>query len=100
MRFTLRAVAGLILLPMLLAGCKHSGNGVASAPYTAASGPAAAEAGELKTFPVRGKIVSVDAAGNKSVPSGAAQIAIPRRRKTPATRLLNRSVISHPGIHP
>ena len=57
MRFALRAVAGLILLPMLLAGCKQSGKGTEGA-----SSAAAVAAGELKTFPVRGRIVSVDAA--------------------------------------
>jgi protein SCO1/2 len=41
----------LILLPMLVAGCKQLGGGA----------PAAA-AGVVKTFPIRGKIVSVDAA--------------------------------------
>src|SRR5208283_5456070 len=62
MRYALRAAAGLILLPMLLAGCKQSSNGVTGASSAAASESAAAAAGELKTFPVRGKIVSVDAA--------------------------------------
>ncbi len=57
MRFALRAAVGLVLLPMLLAGCKQSGKGTEGA-----SSAAAAAAGELKTFPVRGKIVSVDAA--------------------------------------
>ena len=60
MRFALRVAFGLILLPMLLAGCKQSSNGAAAgASSNAASGAAS---GELKTFPVRGKIVSVDAA--------------------------------------
>ncbi len=60
MRFALRVAVGLILLPMLLAGCKQSSNGTAAgASSNAASGAAS---GELKTFPVRGKIVSVDAA--------------------------------------
>jgi protein SCO1/2 len=45
---------------MLLAGCRQSSNGAAAgASSNAASGAAS---GELKTFPVRGKIVSVDAA--------------------------------------
>ena len=57
MRFTLPAAVGLVLLPMLLAGCKQSSNAAAGA-----SSAAAAAAGELKTFPVRGKLVSVDAA--------------------------------------
>ena len=57
MRFALRAAVGLILVPMLLAGCKQSSKGTPGASSTAA-----VAAGELKTFPVRGKIVSVDAA--------------------------------------
>jgi protein SCO1/2 len=60
MRFALRVAVGLILLPMLLAGCRQSSNGAAAgASSNAASGAAS---GELKTFPIRGKIVSVDAA--------------------------------------
>jgi protein SCO1/2 len=42
---------------MLLAGCKQSGKGTEGA-----SSAAAVATGELKTFPVRGRIVSVDAA--------------------------------------
>jgi protein SCO1/2 len=60
MRFALRVAVGLILLPMLLAGCKQPGNGAATSGSGAANGATAA--GELKTFPVRGRIVSVDAA--------------------------------------
>ena len=55
MRIALRAAAGLILVATLVAGCKHTSNGAAGA----ANG--ATPAGELKTFPIRGKIVSVDA---------------------------------------
>ena len=40
---------------MFVVGCKHSGNGAAGSP-----GGAASAVGELKTFPIRGKIVSVD----------------------------------------
>lgn len=54
MRLAWRAVVCLVLIAMVAEGCKQSGGG-------AANGPAAA-AGELKTFPIRGKIVSVDAA--------------------------------------
>jgi protein SCO1/2 len=56
MRFALRAAVGLVLVVTFAAGCKQPGNG---APSNAASGAAS---GELKTFPIRGKIVSVDAA--------------------------------------
>ncbi len=57
MRFALRAAVGLILVATLVAGCKHSSNGAPGAANTSS-----VPAGELKTFPVRGKIVSVDAA--------------------------------------
>jgi protein SCO1/2 len=56
LRFAIRTSACLILVPLLVAGCKQSGD---SAPSPVGA-PAAA--GEVKTFPVRGKIVSVDAA--------------------------------------
>ena len=60
MRFALRAAVGLVLVVTFAAGCKQSGNGAAAgASSNAASGAAARE---LKTFPIRGKIVSVDAA--------------------------------------
>ncbi len=63
MRFAGRAAAGLVLMPVLLAGCKHSSSGAADATAASASGAAnAAAAGEMKTFAIRGKIVSVDAA--------------------------------------
>jgi protein SCO1 len=57
MRFAWRAGVCLGLIAMVLTGCKQSSGG-------AASGPAVA-AGELKSFPIRGKIVSVDAAKGK-----------------------------------
>ena len=56
MRFALQAAVGLVLVATLVAGCRQSSSSAAGAT----SGTAAA--GELKTFPVRGKIVSVDAA--------------------------------------
>ena len=56
MRFALRAAAGLVLVSIFVTGCRQSSS---SAPGSAGSSSAA---GELKTFPVRGKIVSVDAA--------------------------------------
>ena len=52
MRFIMRAAVGLVLVSALMTGCKHSSGNE--------SGPAAA--GELKTFPIRGKVVSVDTA--------------------------------------
>jgi len=55
MRFAWRAVVGLVLMTMLVTSCKQSSNSAPSAAGTAA-------AGELKTFPIRGKVVSVDAA--------------------------------------
>jgi protein SCO1 len=51
LRFAIRSAAFLILLPLFVAGCKQPGG---SAPVEVA--------GEVKTFPIRGKIVSVDAA--------------------------------------
>jgi protein SCO1/2 len=57
MRFVWRAVVCLVLSVVFVAGCKGSGGGASNA-----SGAGASAAGELKTFPIRGKIVSVDAA--------------------------------------
>src|ERR1035441_6820385 len=57
MRFVWRAVVCLVLSVVFVAGCKGSGGGGSNA-----SGAGASAAGELKTFPIRGKIVSVDAA--------------------------------------
>jgi protein SCO1 len=90
MRFALPGAVGLVLVATLVAGCKHSGNGVAGAPSTAASGPAAAEAGELKTFPVRGKIVSVDAAkgmvmlDHEAIPGFMDAMIMPYKLKDPS----------------
>src|ERR1035437_10861241 len=56
MRFVWRAVVCLVLSVVVVAGCKGSGGGASNA-----SGAGASAAGELKTFPIRGKIVSVDA---------------------------------------
>src|ERR1700678_634348 len=51
LRFTMRSVVWLVLVCGLVAGCKQPNDG--------ATGPVA---GEVKTFPIRGKIMSVDAA--------------------------------------
>ena len=50
-RVAVRVAICLALVPMLMTGCKGSSGGTA-----------ASASGELKTFPIRGKIVSVDAA--------------------------------------
>src|ERR1017187_6651168 len=60
MRFVWRAVVCLVLSVVFVAGCKGSGGGGSNA-----SGAGASAAGELKAFPIRGKIVSVDAAKGK-----------------------------------
>jgi protein SCO1/2 len=89
MRFTLPAAVGFILLPVLLAGCKHSSNGAAGASSIAAGGPAATDAGELKTFPVRGRIVSVDAAkgmvmlDHEAIPGFMDAMTMPYKLKDP-----------------
>jgi protein SCO1 len=57
MRFAMRAAVFLGLIAAMAAGCRQSGGGASGG----ASG-SASPAGELKTFPIRGKIVSVDAA--------------------------------------
>jgi len=62
MRFAGRAVVGLILVATLAAGCKHSSNGALGATSGSGEVNGTTTAGELKIFPVRGKIVSVDAA--------------------------------------
>ena len=56
MRTSFRVGAALVLLPFLAAGCRKSADSATNT--TTASQPA----GDLKTFPVRGKVVSVDAA--------------------------------------
>ena len=84
MRFALRAAVGLVLLPMLLAGCKQSGKGTEGA-----SSAAAVAAGELKTFPVRGRIVSVDAANgmvmldHEAIPGFMDAMTMPYKLKDP-----------------
>ena len=57
MRVAIRVLFGLLLLPLAIAGCNRSTQ----------SGPAAAPSGAVKTFPIRGKIVSVDAKGGSIV---------------------------------
>ena len=54
LRLAIRSVVCLILASMAAAGCKQPSGGAAGASNTAS--------GEVKTFPIRGKIVSVDAA--------------------------------------
>jgi len=56
MRFVGRAAAGLVLTATLVAGCKHPSNGAPGATS------AVAPAGQLMTYTIRGKIISVDAA--------------------------------------
>ncbi|MGP8259172.1 MAG: SCO family protein [Acidobacteriaceae bacterium] len=81
MRFALRAAVGLILVAILAAGCKHSSNGAPGGPTSA---------GELKTFPVRGKVVSVDAAkgsimlDNEAVPGFMDAMTMPYQLKNPS----------------
>ena len=53
MHIALRAAVGFVLLSVLAVGCKQTGKG-----DTATASQAA---GELKTFPIRGKVVRVDA---------------------------------------
>jgi protein SCO1/2 len=53
MRFAWRAMVCLIMTAAFATGCKQSSDGVPSA---------GASTGEVKTFPIRGKILSVDAA--------------------------------------
>lgn len=57
MRFAVRTAVGLVLLSVLAAGCRQSSNG-----GSGTEGSSSVAAGELKTFPIRGKIISVDAA--------------------------------------
>jgi len=92
MRIALRAVIGLALIATLVAGCKHPGN--------SASDASSAAVGELKSFPIRGRIVSVDAAkgmimfDHEAVPGFMEAMTMPYKLKDP-------SVASelHPGDH-
>lgn len=54
MRIVWRAAAGLFLFSIFAVGCKQSNKGDAATSTQ--------PAGELKTFPIRGKVVSVDSA--------------------------------------
>jgi protein SCO1 len=54
MRFAWRSVVSLMLVVAFLAGCQRSGG--------SAAGGAGGAQGEVKTFPIRGKIVNVDPA--------------------------------------
>jgi protein SCO1/2 len=60
MRLTLRAVGGLILGMLLVTGCRQSNK--AAPADSKAAGQWDAGSNGLKTYPIRGKIVSVDAA--------------------------------------
>ena len=56
MRFSMRVAVGLLLVSALAGGCKKAGG------HGSGSGEgSSAAAGEVKTFPIRGKVVSVDA---------------------------------------
>jgi len=87
MRFALPGAVGLVLVATLVAGCKHSSNGAAGASSGVANG--AATAGELKTFPVRGKIVRVDAAtgmivlDHEAIPGFMDAMTMPYKLKDP-----------------
>ena len=90
MRFAWWAMMGLVLMAALTAGCNRSGGDT--------SGTGSAAAGELKTFPIRGKIVSVNPAkgsillDHEAVPGFMDAMTMPYKLKDP-------SVISelHPG---
>jgi protein SCO1/2 len=92
-RFAMRAAVWLVLVPVLLTGCKRPGD---SAP--AASSAAGAAAGELKSFPIHGKVVSVDAAKGSIVLNHAAVPGF-MDAMTMAYKLKDPSVVSelHPG---
>ena len=93
MRFALRAAVGLVLVVTFAAGCRQSSNGAATgASSTVASSSGAANgaaAGELKTFSVRGKIVSVDAAkgmvvlDHEAIPGFMDAMTMPYKLKDP-----------------
>ncbi len=94
MRYVLRVAVGLILLPLLLAGCKQSSSSASGASSAAAGASSSAAsgsaAGELKTFAVRGKIVSVDAAkgmvmlDHEAIPGFMDAMTMPYKLKDPS----------------
>jgi protein SCO1/2 len=98
MRFALRAAVGLVLVVTFAAGCRQSSNGVSGAAGASSIAASGAAAGELKTFPVRGRIVSVDAAkgmvvlDHEAIPGFMDAMTMPYKLKDP-------SVVSelHPG---
>jgi protein SCO1/2 len=83
---------GLILASILAAGCRQAG----TAPSPGE--PSAAAPGELKTFPIRGKIVSVDAAKGSVLLDHEAVPGF-MEAMTMSYKLKDASVISelHPG---
>jgi len=81
MRFARRGAACLMLMAGLAVGCKQSGP---SAPVASDSA-----AGELKTFPIRGKVISVDTAkgsiilSHEAVPGFMDAMTMPYKLKDP-----------------
>jgi protein SCO1/2 len=88
-RWVMRVAVWLVLAPVLLTGCKRSGGRAPAASSTA---------GELKSFPIHGKVVSVDAVkgsivlNHAAVPGFMDAMTMPYKLKDP-------TVISemHPG---
>jgi protein SCO1/2 len=92
LRRAIGSVVGLILASILAAGCRQAG----TAPSPGE--PSAAAPGELKVFPIRGKIVSVDAAKGSVVLDHEAVPGF-MEAMTMSYKLKDASVISelHPG---
>jgi protein SCO1/2 len=62
LRVAIRAAVWLVLIPVLVAGCRQGGG----AAGDSGAGTESTATGELKTFPIKGKIVSVNS-GNGSI---------------------------------
>src|ERR1035438_9316629 len=84
LRFSIRVAVGLVLVTALVGGCnKADGNGSGSGDGSSAA------AGEVKTFPIRGKVVSVDAAkgsvllDHEAVPGFMDAMTMPYKLKDP-----------------
>jgi len=79
MRFTLRAAVALILLSALVTGCKH----------TSSATPAPATSGQ-KTYPIRGRVVSIDVAkgmvmlDNEAIPGYMDSMTMAYKLKDPS----------------